>query len=100
MIDLPALFFRRAELLRELARLEETLGGALGDALRPDQHEDEALTLTDAARLLGEPVETFRRRLEYRKALLSRRGERRLRFSRVALERIRNTRLETNSVSQ
>jgi hypothetical protein len=32
---------------------------------------------------MGEPVETFRRRLDYRKALLTRPGERRLRYSRA-----------------
>ncbi len=45
---------------------------------------------------MGEPEETFRRRLDYRKSLLTRRGERRLRYSRAALERIRQDRLAGN----
>ncbi len=95
-MDLPRLFARRAELLRELAGLEEALGGALGDALRPDPRADNALSLAEAARFLGEPVETFRRRLDYRKALLTRTHERRLRYDRAELERIRRDRLAGN----
>jgi len=57
---------------------------------------DVALGLREAAALFGEPIETFRRRLEYRKALLTRPGERRLRYSRVELERIRQDRLAGN----
>lgn len=49
---------------------------------------------------MGEPPETFRRRLEYRKALLSRPGERRLRYSRAGLERIRRDRLAFHAVAQ
>lgn len=94
--DLPRLFARRAEILRELASLEEALGGLLGEALRHEKAPDEALTLPAAAALLGEPVETFRRRLDYRKALLRRPGERRLRYSRAALERILRDRLAAN----
>ena len=80
--DLAPLFARRGELLRELASLEDQLGAALGEALRLDQTPDEGLGLAEAARLMGERPETFRRRLDYRKALLRRPGERRLRYSR------------------
>ena len=37
MSDLPALFVRRAGLLRELADLEGGLGDALGDVLQPSR---------------------------------------------------------------
>jgi hypothetical protein len=94
--NLPRLFARRAEILRELAGLEEALGGLLGEALRPARATDEALTLPAAAALLGEPVETFRRRLDYRKALLRLPGERRLRYSRTVLERILKDRVAAN----
>jgi hypothetical protein len=57
---------------------------------------DTAMSLPEAAALMGEPVSTFRRRLDYRKALLTRPGERRLRYSRVALDRIKRDRLATN----
>lgn len=63
------------------------------------QEPDVALGLREAATLFGEPVETFRRRLEYRKALLTRPGERRLRYSRAELERIRRDRLAGNKTS-
>jgi hypothetical protein len=94
--DLLRLFARRAELLRELANLEDAVGGALAEAMRPEPASDDALSLVDAAGFLGEPVETFRRRLDYRKALLRRPGERRLRYSRAVLERIRQDRLAAN----
>lgn len=42
---------------------------------------------------MGEPAETFRRRLDCRTALLTRPGERRPRYSHAALERIRGDRL-------
>ena len=42
------------------------------------------LSLKEAAEYMGEPVSTFRRRREYRKAKVSRPGERRLRYSRGA----------------
>ncbi len=96
--DLPGLFARRAALLRELAGLEEALGAALGGAVAEEAKPDEALDLPAAAALLGEPVETFRRRLDYRKALLRRPGERRLRYSRAALERILRDRLAGNGL--
>lgn len=96
MADVAPLFARRAALLRELASLEESLGTALGDALRPAVVQDETLTAKDAAAFLGEPLETFRRRLDYRKALLRRPGERKLRYSRAELERVRQDRLAGN----
>src|SRR5262249_13649663 len=83
--DLAGLFSPRAVLPRELAGLEEALGGALGEALRPEPVADEVLLLPAAAAYVGEPVETFRRRLDYRKALVTRPGERRQRYSRAAL---------------
>ena len=64
--------------------------------MRPDPGPpDETIGLPEAAALAGEPTETFRRRLVYRKALVSRPGERRLRYSRRALERIAADRLES-----
>ncbi len=94
MPDLSPLFARRAELMRELAALEECLGSELDRAFRPPV--DETLSAEQAAAFLGEPLETFRRRLDYRKALLRRPGERRLRYSRAELERIRRDRLAGN----
>jgi len=90
--DLTGLFARKAALLRELATLEEQLGAAVAEAVQPEP-KDETLDLAAAAALVGEPVSTFRRRLEYRKALVSRPGERRLRYSRAELERVRRDRL-------
>ena len=95
MADVGRLFARHAELLRELAALEERMGGELEVALRPPVIDD-TLNAEQAAAFLGEPVETFRRRLEYRKALLRRPGERRLRYSRAELERIRRDRLSAS----
>jgi hypothetical protein len=69
-----SLFARRAELLRELATLEESLGAAVTEALEPEP-ADETLGLEKAAELVGEPPETFRRRPEYLKARVSRPGE-------------------------
>jgi hypothetical protein len=92
--DLSRLCHRRAELLRELAELEEQLGCAIAEALSPAAPaEDKGLGLAEAAALMGEPKETFRRRLEYRKALLTRPRERRLRYSRAALDQIMRDRL-------
>ena len=51
-----------------------------------------------AATVMGEPPETFRRRLDYRRALLTRPSERRLRYSRGVLERIKRERLAGNAV--
>jgi hypothetical protein len=48
---------------------------------------------------MGERPETFRRRLDYRRALISRPGERRLRYSRMELERIRRDRIASNAVA-
>lgn len=92
MTDLASLFARRAALLRELADLEERLGAALSDALRPEI-PDQVLDLEAAALFMGEPPQTFRRRPEYLKACIRRPGERRLRYSRAELERIKADRL-------
>lgn len=94
MADQAPLFARKAELLRELAILEEAIGAGLDVALKADRTRDEALSLPAAAALMGEPAETFRRRVDYR--LLGRPGERRLRYSRSELERIRRDRLAGN----
>lgn len=83
-------------LLRELADVDEALGCAL--EAPPPAPADEALGLGAAAKFMGEPTETFRRRLDYRKALLTRPGERRLRYSRAELDRIKRDRLASNSV--
>ncbi len=96
MIDLAGVYRRRAQLLRELAGLEETLAEAAPVAPSPVVKADEVLGLAEAAAMLGEPPNTFRQRLEYRKALVSRPGERRLRYSRAELERIRRDRLSGN----
>jgi hypothetical protein len=54
------------------------------------------LLLPAAAAFMGEPVSTFRRRGEYQKALVSRPTERRRRYSRHVLERIKRDRLEAS----
>jgi hypothetical protein len=101
MTDFSSLFIRRAALLRQVAVIDEALGPALMEALataqRNAERPDETLTLAQAATLVGEPSETFRRRLEYRKALISRPGEHRHRYSSRALQRILADRLATNS---
>jgi hypothetical protein len=97
--DVGRLFCRRAELLRELALVDESIGRAVLEAL-PHAQADEALGLEAAAAFMGEPTETFRRRLDYRKALLTRPGERRLRYSRTVLERIRRDRLASSAVRE
>ena len=97
MPDLAALFARRAEVQRELAGLDEAIAGAVtGLLVEPARPADQVLTLTEAADLLGEPVETFRRRPEYLKASIRRPGERKHRYSRVALERVVRDRLAEN----
>ncbi len=92
------LFTRRAELLRDLADLEIELGRAFDAPQEPSDPADDVLSLPDAAKLLGEPASTFRRRLEYHKALISRPTERRRRYSRAVLEQIKRTRLEVNGM--
>jgi hypothetical protein len=89
---------RRAELLRQLAELEESLGRALSESLEVPFLADDILSLQEAAAWMGEPPETFRRRLEYRKALVSRPGERRHRYSRAELDRIRRDRLSAQAL--
>jgi hypothetical protein len=92
-----ALFARRAELLRELAAVDEALAVTFCDTQKPlPPVEDRGLTLPEAARLFGEPPETFRTRLEYRKALISKPGQHRLRYSRAELERIKADMLAAN----
>jgi chromatin segregation and condensation protein Rec8/ScpA/Scc1 (kleisin family) len=100
MTELARICSRRAELLRELAELEESLGRAVSETLCPEPTVDETFSLAEAAALMGERPETFRRRFEYRKALLTRPNERRLRYSRDALERIKRDRLASNSVAR
>lgn len=94
--DLPALFARRAALLRELASIEEAVGDAFAVEAVPEPR-DSVIGLPEAASLMGEPVSTFRRRPEYEKAKVSRPGERRLRYSRVAVERILRDRLGSST---
>ena len=93
MSPLSALFARRAALLRELAELEDRVGEAFAAAADPEP-VDEVIGLEEAARLMGEPASTFRRRPEFLKARISRPGERRLRYSRAELERIKRDRLD------
>jgi hypothetical protein len=97
--DLRSICTRRAALLRELADLDLALVGAVEDQERPTLAEpDVVLSLEEAAAFMGEPASTFRRRPEYLKALISRPGERRKRYSRVELERIKADRLAANGV--
>ena len=63
MADLAPLYARKAELLRELAAVEERIGAVLDAATRPAD-PDRTLSLKEAAAMFGEPEETFRRRLE------------------------------------
>jgi hypothetical protein len=95
MSDLRHLYARKAELLRELADLEVQIPDAIVAATAP-QPPDEVLGLDDAAKLMNEPAGTFRQRPCYRRALVSGPRERRLRFSRRALERIKADRLRAN----
>ncbi len=85
------------DFLAELERARsEALLAAVAPLPTPPRPSDETLSLKAAAAFMGEPVETFRRRLDYRKALLRRPGERRLRYARAELERIRGDRLAGN----
>jgi hypothetical protein len=88
-----------------LGEIERLKAEVMLDAARPvlvpeppKSEEDAVLNLREAAEFMGEPVETFRRRPEYLKACLRRPGERRLRYSRAALGRIKADRLAGNSV--
>jgi hypothetical protein len=87
-----AILAKRAELQRQLAGLDEALAIALRVVERPEE-ADQALGLKEAADRVGEPVSTFRQRGCYRRALVSGPGERRLRFSARALDRIARDRL-------
>jgi hypothetical protein len=71
--------------------------GYLRSQLRPRRWRPKE-SLQEAAEAMGEPASTFRRRPEYLKALISRPGERRRRYSRAQLERIKTDRLEANAV--
>jgi hypothetical protein len=95
--DFSRICSRRAALLREVAELDEELGRAFSGSLHPAPSADETFSLGEAAAFMGEPPETFRRRLDYRKALVSMPGERRLRYSRAELDRIKRDRLASNS---
>jgi hypothetical protein len=101
MTDFSSLFARRAALLREVAVIDEALGPALVEALaaahRDSPKPDETLTLVQAADRVGEPPETFRKRVEFYKARISRPGEHRLRFSRREVERVIADRLASNT---
>jgi hypothetical protein len=57
----------------------------------------DVIGLADAAKLAGEPSETFRKRPEFLKARISRPGEHRLRYSKRVVERIIADRLESNA---
>ena len=84
----------RIEAIGHLAR-EGGAGARHAGGLSP-KTALEAIAPLAASSLTEEPVETFRWRLDYRKALLRRPGERRLRYSRVVLERILRDRLAAN----
>lgn len=94
MTEASRICARRAALHRELAELDEELGRALASR----DADDAVLSLKKAARYMGEPTETFRRRGEYLKARVSRDGERRARYSRAELDRIKRDRLAANAV--
>ncbi len=96
--DLGGLFDRRAGLLRELAGVDELLARAFESAAEPAELEDAVLSLKEAALFMGEPAGTFRRRPDYVRALVSRPTERRLRYSRAALVKIKRGRLEASEM--
>jgi hypothetical protein len=91
-VTVSEILTRRADLTRQLAALDDALAIALRDAEKPEE-PDRVLSLAEAAAHVGEPVSTFRQRLVYRQALVSAATERRLRFSRRALDRIAHSRL-------
>ena len=99
MAEVGSLFAQHAELLRQLAAIEERIGAALDAIPASAPAADRTISLYEAAAMMGEPPETFRRRLEYRKAQVSRPGELRLRFSAAEVERIRRDRLAGNGRS-
>jgi hypothetical protein len=78
---------KRADLTRQLAALDEALAIALRSAQTPE-NPDQVLSLVQAAAHVGEPASTFRRRLVYRRALVSGPAEKRLRYSRAVLDDI------------
>jgi hypothetical protein len=87
-----AILAKRAELQRQLASLDEALAIALSDAEKPVE-PDRVLSLEEAAAHVGEPASTFRQRPCYRRALVSGPTQKRLRFSRRALDLISRDRL-------
>lgn len=95
MSDLERICTRRAALYAELATLDLELAKAL-EALDRPKEADAVLSLSEAAAFMGEPAATFRRRSEYGKALVSRPTERRRRYSRAELDRIKADRLESS----
>ena len=97
--DLQRICARRAEILRELADLDLAMAGAI-EAREPPAEPDAVLSVPEAAAYMGEPVSTFRRRPEYVKALVSRPTERRRRYSRAALDRIKLDRLAANDATR
>ncbi len=90
--DVGAILAERAALGRRLAELDDRLAVALCGVERPDQ-PDAVLTLAEAASYAHEPTSTFRQRSCYRAALVSGPREKRLRFSRAALDRVMAERL-------
>ena len=93
MKALAELSRRRAELLRQLAELDERLARAFEAFEGKPEPEDVTLSLQEASVFLGEPASTVRRRGCYLRARVSTEGERRLRYSRRVLEEIRQDRL-------
>lgn len=91
-VTVSAILARRAELTRELAALDEALAVALEGAQKPEE-PDRILGLADAAAHVGEAASTFRQRPCYRRALVSAAGQRPLRFSMRALDKILRDRL-------
>ena len=93
MSPLTRLYARRAELMRELLELDRELFATI-EALQADA----VLSLEEAAAYMGEPIETFRRRPENLKARVSLADERRSRYSRAELDRIKRDRMAANAV--
>ena len=88
-------FFGEIERMKAEVLLEASKPTPAAGPREPE--EDLALGVREAAAMFGEPVETFRRRLEFRKALIRRPGEKKLRYSLRELERIRGDRLAGNA---
>jgi hypothetical protein len=101
--DVAALLAEQARLFRAQADLSERLAEALalraGGTSEASAEADAVLGLSEAAKLVGEPPSTFRRRQCYRAALVSRPHELRRRYSRKALEKLIAERLSKNTRS-